>query len=67
MSNNNSNSKKTVFCVYGIIVLSFLEAHTIAFGQILLDDTIYNLKGERAYEKRFQQFLSHPNSIPDMF
>jgi hypothetical protein len=52
MSNNNSNSKKTVFCVYGIIVLLFLEAHTIAFGQILLDDTIYNLKGERAYEKR---------------
>ncbi|MGB2809479.1 MAG: hypothetical protein WBC22_17185 [Sedimentisphaerales bacterium] len=52
MSNNNSNSKKTFFCVYGIIVLSFLEAHTIAFGQIRLDDTIYNLKGEKAYEKR---------------
>jgi len=52
MSNNNSNSKKTFFCVYGIIVLSFLEAHTIAFGQIRLDDTIYNLKAEKAYEKR---------------
>ena len=52
MSNNNSNSKKTFFCVYGIIVLLFLEAHTIAFGQIRLDDTIYNLKGEKAYEKR---------------
>ena len=52
MSNNNSNSKKTIFCVYGIIVLLFLEAHTIAYGQIRLDDTIYNLKGEKAYEKR---------------
>ena len=52
MNNNNSNSKKTIFCVYGIIVLLLVEAHTIAFGQIRLDDTIYNLKGEKAYEKR---------------
>ncbi len=52
MSNNNSSSKKTVCCIYGITVLLFLEAHTIAFGQIRLDNTIYNRKAEEAYEKR---------------
>ncbi len=32
MSNNNSNSKKTFVCVYGIIVLLLMEAHLTAFG-----------------------------------
>ena len=38
MSNNNSNSKKTNCCIYGIIVLLFLEAHTIAYGQTKADN-----------------------------
>lgn len=33
MSDNNSNSKKTFFCVYGIIVLLLMEAHLTALGQ----------------------------------
>ena len=33
MSNNNSNSKKTFFCVYGIMVLLLMEAHLTALGQ----------------------------------
>jgi hypothetical protein len=33
MSNNNSNSKKTFFCVYGIIVLLLMEVHLTALGQ----------------------------------
>jgi len=38
MSNNNSNSKKTICCIYGIIVLLFLGAHTIASGQTKSDN-----------------------------
>ncbi len=33
MSNNNSNSKKIIFCVYGIIVLLLMEVHLTALGQ----------------------------------
>jgi hypothetical protein len=33
MNNNNSNSKKTVFCVYGIIVLCLMAANLTAPGQ----------------------------------
>ena len=33
MSNNNSNSKKTFFCVYGIIVLWLMAANLTALGQ----------------------------------
>jgi hypothetical protein len=39
MSNNNSNSKKTICCIYGIIVLLFLGAHTIASGQTKSDNS----------------------------
>jgi hypothetical protein len=33
MSNDNSNSKKTFFCVYGIIVLWLMAANLTALGQ----------------------------------
>jgi hypothetical protein len=33
MSNININTKKTIFCVYGIIVLWLMGAHVTAFGQ----------------------------------
>jgi len=33
MSNINSNTKKTIFCVYGIIVLWLMGALVTAFGQ----------------------------------
>jgi len=33
MSNNNSNSKKTVSCIYGIIVLLSMGAYAVALGQ----------------------------------
>jgi hypothetical protein len=33
MSNNNSNSKKTIFCIYGIIVLLLIAANVTAFGR----------------------------------
>ncbi len=33
MSSNNSNSKMTVCCIYGIIVLLLMGAHAVALGQ----------------------------------
>lgn len=34
---DNSNSKKTIFCVYGIILLSLMAANITAFGQTKAD------------------------------
>ncbi len=51
MSNNNSNSKKTFFCVYGIIVLLLMEAHLTAFGQTKAEAPKSNVEQSLKVEK----------------
>ena len=68
MSNINSNSRKTIFCVYGIIVLWFLGAHVTTLSETETEDptkptgmgveasraiaAAKDRRAEEAYEKR---------------
>ncbi len=56
MSNNNSNSKKTFFCVYGIIVLLLMGAHAVELGQTktkALKDTDFERDLLEQFERDF--------------
>ena len=66
---NKNNNKKTIYCIYGIIVLCLTTSNVPAFGQVRLEDTIFNRKPEDKYKLRNAEiiFLITDSSHTDVF